>query len=89
MLNKSILEDLKQYSEARRDHVSTCYGQIGFLFLVIWAIMAYAVSTLNLESKFPGISVGDSWRIVQWWEVAEVGTWQQEKKNKGDWGLRI
>lgn len=26
MLNRSILEDLKQYNEARRDPVSTCYA---------------------------------------------------------------
>lgn len=77
MLNKSILEDLKQYNEARRDHVSTCYDQIGFLFLVIWAIMTHIVSTL----KFPWIPVGDSWRIIQW-EVEEVRLEDGSKKRK-------
>lgn len=79
MLKKSILEDLKQYNEARKDPVSTCYDQIAFLFLVIWTIMTHIGSTL----KFPSISVGDSWRIIRWWEVdrGEVGRWEQEKKN--------
>lgn len=35
MLKKSILEDLKQYNEARRDPVSTCYDQTGFLFFML------------------------------------------------------
>ena len=45
MLNKSILEDLQQYNEARRDPVSTCYDQTGFFSSFFGTIVTHVRST--------------------------------------------
>lgn len=55
---KSILEDLKQYNEARRDPVSTCYFQTGFLSPCFGTIM----SCVGSIPKF-------SWALLENWVV--------------------
>ncbi|KAG8522969.1 Cilia- and flagella-associated protein 61, partial [Galemys pyrenaicus] len=47
MLNKSILEDLRQYNEARRDPVSTCSDQTRLLFFT--HDIEYIRSHYNIE----------------------------------------
>ena len=45
MLNKSILEDLKQYNEARRDPVSPAMIRLAFFTLCYGTIMIHVGST--------------------------------------------
>ena len=77
---KSILEDLKQYNEARRDPVSTCHFQTGFLSPCFGTIMSHVGSI----PKF-------SWALLENWVVGSnrdgVGSGEGEKK-QGNWDLK-
>lgn len=72
---KSILEDLKQYNEARRDPVSTCHFQTGFLS-PCFGTYEYRVGSIL---KF-------SWTLLENWVVGSnrggVGRGEGEKKKK-------
>lgn len=75
MPSKSILEDLKQYNEACRDPVSTCYSQIGFLSPCFGTIMSRVDSILKFSRA-----------LLENWVVGSnrggVGRGEGEKKNK-------
>lgn len=73
-LSRRILDDLRQYYEALRDPVSTCYDQVGFLFIMLWD----HCDPWKVNLKFPWISMGE----LCGGEQRGVSRWQQEEKER-------